>query len=56
MLFECRSPCVNAIWPDWSPDGGSVFFSTNEGPSGTFAIMRYDLATGSTSEVLSREG
>lgn len=55
-LYECTSPCVNAIAPDWSPDGGSIFFSTNEGPSGTFRLMRYDLASGDISEILSREG
>ena len=55
LLYECKFPCVNAIAPDWSPDGGSIFFSTNEGPSGTFRLMRHDLASGTTSEVLSRE-
>ena len=32
LLYECKFPCVNAIAPDWSPDGGSIYFSTNEGP------------------------
>jgi Tol biopolymer transport system component len=61
-LWRCDRPCNNIDSPDWAPDGGSIIFQYDgdvpdpDSPPTTFAIWRYDLATGEAGPVLTRTG
>jgi dipeptidyl aminopeptidase/acylaminoacyl peptidase len=61
LLYDCGGPCNSIDYPDWSPDGASVYFTSDSnppptgGPPQTFEIWRYDFATGQAAVVLRRE-
>ena len=67
LLYTCVGPnapdsdCNSFDYPDWSPDGGAIYFARDSnpppepGPPLTFEIWRYDLATGEAGPVLTRE-
>lgn len=57
-LVECPAPCNELNYPDWSPDGASIYYGRNanatDGPPTTFGVGRVDLATGTSTIVLTR--
>jgi Tol biopolymer transport system component len=59
-LFSCDAPCNQVSYPDWAPDGRSVYFGLDanalpDRPPTTFRVARYDLATDETTIVLERK-
>jgi Tol biopolymer transport system component len=60
MLFSCDVPCNTVTYPDWAPDGSAIYYGMDANappgaPPTTFAVGRFDLASGETTVALSRE-
>ena len=60
QLYRCERPCNDVDYPDWAPDGHSIYFQMDanapaDGPPATFEVARYDLSTGEVRAVVTRE-
>ena len=59
LLYECGAGCNTIDYPDWAPDGKSIYFSRDSdvpaagGPPETFEVWNYDLSTHQARAVIS---
>ena len=61
QLTHCELPCNNMILPDWAPaDPGGIYVGRDAnpqpaGPPSTFMLSRFDLGSGTLSDVVVRD-
>ncbi len=59
-LLQCNLPCNFIEFPDWAPDGKSIYYGSGsggvgDGPPAKFLIGRFDIGSGKASIVIERE-